>query len=177
MTEHKEHQESVLKLNAHDKALLLSRYLLAPLHFMLMIVLVGYVGKFGLQMIEVAPHFWAMNETELLMSVLLFVDMVMIANLISMIIIGSHSTFVNDISEIHMRKPQWLKHISSGLLKVKMGTSLVGVTSIHLLRSFINAPQVGMDVITKQLLIHAAFLVSSCVLAWIEYITHKDEAK
>lgn len=173
MTDH----ETSVKINVHDRALLLSRYLLAPLHLMLMLVLVGYVFKFGMQMSEIAHHFWSMTETELLMSVLLFVDMVMIANLISMIIIGSHSTFVNDISEIHMRKPQWLKHISSGLLKVKMGTSLVGVTSIHLLRSFINAPQVGIDVITKQLLIHAAFLVSSCVLAWIEYITHKDNNK
>lgn len=162
------------KLGPVESAIFSSRYLLVPMYFGLVVVSLAYTVKFTAEAWHVLMNFWSMEENELMLTALQLVDMVMVANLISMIVIGSQSAFVNDLSTAEGQKPQWLKRISSGLLKIKMGTSLIGVSSIHLLRSFINAGELGWDTIQKQLAIHAAFVLSSLFLAWIEWLTHRD---
>lgn len=108
-------------------------------------------------------------NSETLMATLEGVDVVMIANLVKMIITGSYNSFVDKNHEEKSEK------VSSGLLKVKMSTSVMGVSSIHLLQTFISADTTDWDVVWKQVLIHGVFIVGSAFLAWIDYLHCKTE--
>lgn len=118
-------------------------------------------------------HFFYQGElsNEDLMSTLEDVDIVMIANLVKMIITGSYNSFVDKSHGIEGEQ------VSSGALKVKMATSVMGVSSIHLLQTFINAANIAQDVINKQLLIHGIFIVGAILLAVIDYLHCKSETK
>jgi uncharacterized protein (TIGR00645 family) len=108
-------------------------------------------------------------DNETLLKTLEAVDVVMIANLVKMIITGSYNSFVdkahNETSE----------QVGSGILKVKMSTSVMGVSSIHLLQTFIAAGSTDWDTVWKQVLIHGIFIIGSGFLAWIDYLHHKTE--
>jgi len=116
-------------------------------------------------------HFIILHElkNEDLMSALEDVDIVMIANLVKMIIVGSYNSFV---SKTHGFDGE---QVSSGMLKVKMATSVVGVSSIHLLQTFLNAECVTTDVLRTQLILHGAFIVGAVALAFIDFLHLKGE--
>ncbi len=135
-----------------------SKWLLIPFYLYLFYTL-GYL------MIHFIPDGHIGSET--LMATLEAVDVVMIANLVKMIITGSYNSFVDKNHEEASEK------VSSGLLKVKMSTSVMGVSSIHLLQSFISAETLEWDVIWKQVLIHGVFILGSAFLAWIDYLHEK----
>jgi uncharacterized protein (TIGR00645 family) len=97
------------------------------------------------------------------------VDIVMIANLVKMIITGSYNSFVDKSHGIDGEQ------VSSGLLKVKMSTSIIGVSSIHLLQTFINSENILNETIYKQLIVHGAFIVGALVLSYIDYLHCKSE--
>jgi uncharacterized protein (TIGR00645 family) len=107
-------------------------------------------------------------SNEDLMSVLEDVDIVMIANLVKMIITGSYNSFVD---KSHNYSGE---HISSGGLKVKMATSVIGVSSIHLLKTFIDAANIPIEVIHKQILMHGFFIIGATMLALIDYLHMKS---
>lgn len=109
-----------------------------------------------------------LNKDAMLMAILELVDITMIANLIKMIIVGSYTSFVNKSTRADS------EHLSSGMLKVKMATSLVGVSSIHLLQAFINNANVSFNVIAKLLAIHMTFLVGALILAIIDHLHHRS---
>jgi uncharacterized protein (TIGR00645 family) len=138
-----------------------SKWLLIPFYLYLFWTLI-YL------MIHFVPDGHIGSET--LMATLEAVDVVMIANLVKMIITGSYNSFVDKNHEEASEK------VSSGLLKVKMSTSVMGVSSIHLLQSFISAESLDWDTIWKQVLIHGVFIVGSGFLAWIDYL-HEKSAK
>ncbi len=98
------------------------------------------------------------------------VDIVMIANLVKMIITGSYNSFVSKTHGVDGEQ------VSSGALKVKMATSVMGVSSIHLLQTFINAANITDDVMHRQLLIHGTFIVGALALAVIDYLHSKSES-
>ena len=104
-----------------------------------------------------------------LMNTLEAVDIVMIANLVKMIITGSYHSFV-DKNHGHSGE-----NVSSGMLKVKMSSSIIGVSSVHLLKTFIDAENLTNELIQKQLIIHGAFLVGCFVLALVEYLHVKSD--
>ena len=104
-----------------------------------------------------------------MLMILEIVDIVMIANLVKMIITGSYTSFVD---KTHGNV---CESSSSGMLKVKMGTSLIGVSSIHLLQTFINASGTDWEDIKKQLLIHSIFIVGALVLSVIDYLHMKSD--
>lgn len=108
-------------------------------------------------------------SNEILLQTLEDVDIVMIANLIKMIITGSYNSFV---SKEHSEPTE---KVSSGLLKVKMSTSIMGVSAIHLLKSFIEASTLDWDTIWKQVTIHGIFIVGAIGLAFIDYLHNKSE--
>jgi uncharacterized protein (TIGR00645 family) len=165
------------KPNPVERFIFASRYVLVPMYLGLIAVQTAYAIKFVIECFTMLRGFLAMEENVLLVSALSLVDMVMIANLINMVIVGSQSSFVAELHVDPTAKPSWLKHISSGILKIKMGTSLIGVSVIHLLRSFIDADTVKWDTLEKQLWICGAFLLSSVVLAFIEYVTHLEHVR
>ena len=107
-------------------------------------------------------------SNEMLMSTLEAVDIVMIANLVKMIIVGSYTSFVDKTHEEG-------EHTSSGALKVKMASSILGVSSVHLLQTFINSEHVSMETIYKQLMIHGIFIVGTIVLATVDYLHNKTQ--
>jgi len=156
-----------------------SKWLLTPFYLGLIIALGFYTIYFFFELkhlIHVSMGLFSAEEhgasevsNAILLGVLELVDITMIANLIKMIITGSYHSFV---SKQHGEDSE---KVSSGLLKVKMATSLVGVSSIHLLKSFINASNMSMDDLTKQLIIHGSFLVGALMLAWIDYLHVKSE--
>lgn len=144
--------------------LLRGNYLLVPLYFILTAALVPYGYRAVLELWHLLNSFLEVNESELIISVLTLCDIVMIANLIAMIAIGSYHVFIRKINLPDSEKPAWLQHITSGTLKVKMATSLVGISSIHLLKDFINSDATSWQLIAKHMAIHLVFLVSTIAL-------------
>ena len=138
-----------------------SKWLLIPFYLYLFWTLINL-------MVHFVPDGHIGSET--LMATLEAVDVVMIANLVKMIITGSYNSFV---SKNHTENTE---KVGSGLLKVKMATSVVGVSSIHLLKTFIEAETLDWDTIWKQIAIHMAFVVGALILAAIDFIHHKGEA-
>lgn len=156
-----------------------SRWLQAPLYLGLIVAQGVYVYHFIHELIILISKAAVIGETEIMLIVLGLIDVVMIANLLIMVIIGGYETFVSRLDlEKEEDKPEWLDHIDAGMLKVKLATALVGVSSVHLLKSFINADNMAPETIKWQVIIHLAFLLSAVALAVTDKITHwKPAAK
>jgi uncharacterized protein (TIGR00645 family) len=151
-----------------------SRWLQAPLYAGLVIAGVLYAYKFSIELIHLCIHIDEITESALMLGVLTLVDITMVANLLIMVIIGGYSTFVSRIDiEQHEDKPDWLEKVDAGTLKVKLAGSLVGVSGIHLLQTFINIKNHESQHVMWQVIIHVVFLCSSLMLAYSEKILHE----
>ncbi len=107
-----------------------------------------------------------LNETIIMLVVLALIDVVMISNLLIMVIVGGYETFVSRLNlEGHPDQPEWLSHVNASVLKVKLATAIIGISSIHLLKTFINAANYTDKVLLWQTLIHIAFLFSALAIA------------
>ncbi|WP_337877654.1 YqhA family protein [Caldimonas sp.] len=108
----------------------------------------------------------ALNETIIMLVVLALIDVVMISNLLIMVIVGGYETFVSRLHlEGHPDQPEWLSHVNASVLKVKLATAIIGISSIHLLKTFINAGNYEEKVLLWQTVIHIAFLFSALAIA------------
>ncbi|MDT7836763.1 TIGR00645 family protein [Aquabacterium sp. OR-4] len=108
----------------------------------------------------------ALSETIIMLVVLGLIDVVMISNLLIMVIIGGYETFVSRLGlEGHPDQPEWLSHVNASVLKVKLATAIIGISSIHLLKTFINAANYEEKVLIWQTVIHVAFLFSALAIA------------
>ena len=102
----------------------------------------------------------------LAMVVLALIDVVMISNLLIMVIVGGYETFVSRMNlENHPDQPEWLSHVNASVLKVKLATAIIGISSIHLLKTFINAANYDIKVLMWQTIIHVVFLLSALAIA------------
>ncbi len=143
-----------------------SRWLQAPLYLGLIAAQGVYVYQFMHELIHLVSKAGSLSEAEVMLIVLGLIDVVMIANLLVMVIVGGYETFVSRLDlEGHPDQPEWLSHVNAGVLKVKLATALIGISSIHLLKTFINAAQIDDRVILWQAVIHALFLVSAFMIA------------
>jgi len=119
----------------------------------------------------------ALNETLIMLVVLALIDVVMISNLLIMVIVGGYETFVSRMNlDGHPDQPEWLDHVNASVLKVKLGTAIIGISSIHLLKTFINAANYETKVLMWQTIIHVTFLLSALAIAYTDKIlssTHK----
>ncbi len=119
----------------------------------------------------------ALNETIIMLVVLALIDVVMISNLLIMVIIGGYETFVSRLRlEGHRDQPEWLNQVNASVLKVKLATAIIGISSIHLLKTFINADNYTEKVLMWQTIIHVAFLFSALAIAWADRIMHPPGA-
>lgn len=150
------------------------RWLLMPMYVGLLLVIGVYAWVFLKQLYELLHEIVHINRAELIVSVLEMIDTVMIGNLIVMIMIGSYHIFVRNFKIDE--KPQWLEHITSSTLKIKMGMSLVGISSIHLLKDFIDDKTIDHELLFKRCGIHIIFLLSMIVLAFTDKISHSKSA-
>ena len=111
----------------------------------------------------------ALNETVIMLVVLALIDVVMISNLLIMVIVGGYETFVSRLNlEGHPDQPEWLSHVNASVLKVKLATAIIGISSIHLLKTFINAANYEEKVLLWQTIIHIAFLFSALAIAYAD---------
>ena len=111
----------------------------------------------------------SLTENEVMLLVLGLVDVVMIANLLIMVIIGGYETFVSKINlKNHPDQPEWLSHVNANVLKVKLAMAIVGISSIHLLQTFINAANISSETMLWQTVIHLTFVISAVALAAID---------
>jgi uncharacterized protein (TIGR00645 family) len=151
----------------------MSRWLQAPLYFGLIVAQSVYVYRFMVELWHLVSQAHAIKETEVMLIVLGLIDVVMIANLLIMVIVGGYETFVSRLDlEGHPDQPEWLSHVNAGVLKVKLATAIIGISSIHLLKTFINAPALDDRTLLWQTVIHLAFVVSALSIALTERLTH-----
>jgi uncharacterized protein (TIGR00645 family) len=114
-----------------------------------------------------------LNETIIMLVVLALIDVVMISNLLIMVIIGGYETFVSRLRlDGHPDQPEWLDQVNASVLKVKLATAIIGISSIHLLKTFINAANYTEKVLIWQTVIHVAFLFSALAIAMADRIMH-----
>ena len=114
-----------------------------------------------------------LNETVIMLVVLALIDVVMISNLLIMVIVGGYETFVSRMNlENHPDQPEWLSHVNASVLKVKLATAIIGISSIHLLKTFINAANYDEKVLLWQTVIHVVFLLSAMAIAATDRIMH-----
>ena len=107
-----------------------------------------------------------LTETVIMLVVLGLIDVVMISNLLIMVIVGGYETFVSRLNlEGHPDQPEWLSHVNASVLKVKLATAIIGISSIHLLKTFINAANFDTKTLLAQTGIHLTFLVSALAIA------------
>jgi uncharacterized protein (TIGR00645 family) len=111
----------------------------------------------------------SLNETVIMLVVLALIDVVMISNLLIMVIVGGYETFVSRMNlQDHPDQPEWLSHVNASVLKVKLATAIIGISSIHLLKTFINAANYTEQVLMYQTIIHITFLLSAMAIAYTD---------
>jgi uncharacterized protein (TIGR00645 family) len=162
-----------------EKTIFASRWLQAPLYVGLIIAQCVYVYQFFVELwhlghIAFSPAGTVKDPSTLIMlNVLGLIDVVMIANLLIMVIIGGYETFVSRLNlDQHPDQPEWLSHVNAGMLKVKLATALISISSIHLLKTFIEvrSPEFAAapDSVMWQVIIHCVFVFSAIALAYTD---------
>ncbi len=155
----------------------MSRWLQAPLYLGLIVAQAIYVWQFWRELVHLISMMGLdkpITETEIMLIVLGLIDVVMISNLLIMVIVGGWETFVSRMDlDNHPDQPEWLSHVNAGVLKVKLATAIIGISSIHLLKTFINATEMDNDTMMWQTLIHLAFVFSALAIAFTERLLHQ----
>ena len=153
-----------------------SRWLQLPLYLGLIIAQAVYVVFFGIELVHLVAKANHLVEADIMLIVLGLIDVVMISNLLIMVIVGGYETFVSRLNlEGHPDEPDWLSHVNANLLKVKLATAIIGISSIHLLKTFINAENLSDRVLISQTVIHMAFVLSAVAIAYIDKLmTHAE---
>ena len=149
-----------------------SRWIQAPLYLGLIVAQVVYCWLFMVELNHLVHGAFAaerVSEAEVMLAVLGLIDVVMIANLLIMVIVGGYETFVSRLDlEGHPDQPEWLSHVNAGVLKIKLSTAIIGISSIHLLKTFINAANLTEHTIKWQVIIHVVFLLSAVAMAAVD---------
>jgi uncharacterized protein (TIGR00645 family) len=152
----------------------MSRWLQAPLYIGLIVAQGVYVFQFWQELAHLIGMLMTnggTTETQIMLIVLGLIDVVMISNLLVMVIVGGWETFVSRLElEKHPDQPEWLSHVNAGVLKVKLATAIIGISSIHLLKTFINAESMDDKTLMWQTVIHLTFVVSALAIAYTEKI-------
>ena len=153
-----------------------SRWLQVPLYLGLIGAQLVYVVHFMVELEHLVLGTFSLTEEKIMLIVLGLIDVVMISNLLIMVIVGGYETFVSRLNlEGHPDEPEWLSHVNANVLKVKLATAIIGISSIHLLKTFINAPNLDEKVLMWQTIIHMAFIASAVSIAYIDKLMPRPE--
>ena len=186
-------QDKQRTINPLSNFIFMSRWLQLPLYLGLIVAQAVYVFHFWVELVHLVeaafgnetalkilaesvavagadavaiPKF---NESMIMLVVLGLIDVVMISNLLIMVIIGGYETFVSRMNlQGHPDQPEWLSHVNASVLKVKLATAIIGISSIHLLKTFINAKQYSEKELIAQTAIHITFLLSAMAIAYCD---------
>jgi uncharacterized protein (TIGR00645 family) len=155
-----------------------SRWLQAPLYLGLIVVMAVYVYEFAHGLFNLVRQANDYNENQIMLQALDLIDVVMIANLLVMVIIGGYETFVSRLNLAgHPDQPNWLDELNAGTMKIKVALALVGISSIHLLRTFIDPSQKQGSVVMWQVLIHLTLVASAIAIAFTNKLTASSHTK
>ncbi len=161
-----------------------SRWLQLPLYLGLIVAQGVYVILFLKELWHLVSHAATITEQQIMLVVLGLIDVVMISNLLVMVIVGGYETFV---SRLHLKghpdQPEWLDHVNASVLKIKLALAIVGISSIHLLRTFIEAGNLGKPGATYteagimwQVIIHTIFILSAVGIAYVDKLQTQTKA-
>src|SRR3954466_12043863 len=156
-----------------------SRWLQLPLYLGLIVAQGVYVVLFLKELWHLVHGAMRFTEQEIMLVVLGLIDVVMISNLLIMVIVGGYETFVSRLElERHPDQPEWLSHVNASVLKIKLAMAIIGISSIHLLRTFIYAGSLGkndgvytVEGVQWQAIIHVIFILSAIGIAYVEKIS------
>jgi uncharacterized protein (TIGR00645 family) len=186
-------QKAARSIHPLSNFIFMSRWLQLPLYLGLILAQCVYVFHFWVELVDLigaamgnqaaldhilnavaidgAVRPSKLNETTIMLVVLGLIDVVMISNLLIMVIIGGYETFVSRMNlEAHPDQPEWLSHVNASVLKVKLATAIIGISSIHLLKTFINASAYEPKTLIAQTGIHVVFLFSAMAIAYSDRI-------
>ena len=169
-------QESYSPLRPLPLLIFSSRWLQLPLYLGLIVAQCVYVFLFIKELIHLVTHANDFGEQQIMLVVLGLIDVVMISNLLVMVIVGGYETFVSRLGlQGHPDQPEWLSHVNAGVLKVKLAMAIIGISSIHLLRTFIEASRIGTPTanvtgegVMWQTIIHSVFILSALGIAVVD---------
>ncbi len=166
-----------------------SRWLQLPLYIGLIVAQGVYVVLFLKELWHLFMHSFDFTEQQIMLAVLGLIDVVMISNLLVMVIVGGYETFVSRLNlEGHPDQPEWLSHVNASVLKIKLAMAIIGISSIHLLRTFIEAGNLGAvgrttnyteTGVMYQTIIHTVFILSAIGIAFVDRLSNSaiDEAR
>jgi uncharacterized protein (TIGR00645 family) len=163
-------------MNPLGRTIFLSRWLQAPLYIGLILAQAIYVWQFWIEIIHLLNNIFSsskhLGDADLMLIVLGLIDVVMISNLLVMVIVGGWEIFISRLRlDLHPDQPEWLSHVNAGILRVKLAVSIIGISSIHLLKTFINSSSLDEKVLFWQTTIHMILVLSAVLIAWTEKIT------
>jgi uncharacterized protein (TIGR00645 family) len=162
-----------------------SRWLQVPLYLGLILAQGVYVILFLKELWHLISGSFTMNEQQMMLIVLGLIDVVMISNLLIMVIVGGYETFVSRLRlQGHPDQPEWLSHVNASVLKIKLAMAIIGISSIHLLRTFIEAGNLGSAKanfteagVMWQTIIHGAFILSAIGIAYVDRLSQPPPNK
>ena len=158
-----------------EKLFYSARWILAPLFLGLSLALLALALKFFQEVWHVLPHVFELSESDLILSLLSMVDMGLVGGLIVMVMYSSYENFVSrlDLDEKDSERLGWLGKMDAGSLKNKVAASIVAISSIHLLRIFMNISTIENDKLLWYVIVHLTFVLSALVMCWIDLRTRK----
>ncbi|CAM5216453.1 hypothetical protein ARD30_02105 [Bosea thiooxidans] len=179
--DHPQHAAALAAMKPLPALIFSSRWLQLPLYIGLIVAQCVYVFLFLKELWHLVSHAFDFSEQQIMLVVLGLIDVVMISNLLIMVIVGGYETFVSRLRlEGHPDQPEWLSHVNASVLKIKLAMAIIGISSIHLLRTFIEAGNIGIAGKTAnyteagvllQTLIHVVFIFSAIGIAWVDRMT------
>lgn len=157
-----------------------SRWLQVPLYLGLIVAQLVYVVLFLKELWHLIMHATTFSEQQIMLVVLALIDVVMISNLLVMVIVGGYETFVSRLRlEGHPDQPEWLDHVNASVLKIKLAMAIIGISSIHLLKTFIEAGSLGVEGakfteagVMWQTIIHVTFILSAIGIAYVDRLSY-----
>ena len=164
-----------------DRLLFASRWLLAPIYLGMSLALVALGIKFFSELYHLLSHVVEMAEQDVVLMLLAMVDLVLVGSLIIMVMFSGYENFVSRLDvEEGTEKLGWLGKLDANSLKLKVASSIVAISSIHLLRAFMNAKQTENDTLMWYVIIHLTFVVSAVMMGVLDRITvgtHRQKAE
>jgi len=184
-TQRSSRPESARRLSLLARLIFGSRWLQLPLY-------VGLIGAQAIYVLLFLKELWHLGaswddvtEQQIMLAVLGLIDVVMISNLLVMVIVGGYETFVSRLNlRGHPDEPEWLSHVNASALKIKLAMAIIGISSISLLRTFIEAGSLGTgrtnyteSGVMWQVLIHITFIASAIGIAWVDRLSETPARK
>ena len=158
-----------------ENAMYASRWLLAPIYFGLSLALLALALKFFQEVFHILPNVFSMAEADLILVLLSLIDMALVGGLLVMVMISGYENFVSQLDiEEGQEKLSWLGKMDSGSLKMKVAASIVAISSIHLLKVFMNAQNIDDSKLMWYVIIHMAFVLSAFAMGYLDKLTKHD---